>query len=107
MGAKSLMQMSKDALGRVAKAARASTALDDVERSSVLSFLDGTQNPFGDYSAQSGEIVVMLKAMKDEMDKDLNGAISTEETAKAGFDQLATAKKAEIAAASEAIESKT
>merc|ERR1719183_424950 len=45
--------------------------------------------------------------MKDEMDKDLNGAISTEETAKAGFDQLATAKKAEIAAAGEAIEAKT
>merc|ERR1719281_183458 len=25
--------------------------------------------PFGDYSAASGEIVGMLKAMKDEMDK--------------------------------------
>ena len=41
--------------GPCLQAARASTALDDVERSSVLSFLDGTQNPFGDYSAQSGE----------------------------------------------------
>jgi len=107
MGGKALMQMSKDSLSRVSKVARASTALDDVERSSVLSFLDGTQNPFGDYSAQSGEIVGMLKAMKDEMDKDLNGAIAAEETAASGFEQLAAAKKAEIAAASEAIESKT
>ena len=35
--------------------------------------LEGKQNPFGDYSSQSGEIVGMLKAMKDEMDKDLKG----------------------------------
>merc|ERR1719502_494484 len=41
------------------------------------------------------------------MDKDLNGAISAEEAAQAGFDQLATAKKAEISAAGEAIEAKT
>jgi len=107
MGKTGLMQMSKQALSSIAKAARVSTVLDDVERSSVLSFLDGTQNPFGDYSAQSGEIVGILKAMKDEMDKDLNGAIATEEKAAAGFEELASAKKAEIAAASEAIEAKT
>ena len=32
--------------------------------------------------------------MKDEMDKDLNGAISDEEKAAAGFEELAAAKKA-------------
>merc|ERR1719353_110036 len=41
------------------------------------------------------------------MDKDLNGAISDEEAAEAGFEELSTAKKQEIAAAGEAIESKT
>merc|ERR1719502_2008819 len=41
------------------------------------------------------------------MDKDLNGAIATEEKAQAGFEELSAAKKSEIAAASEAIESKT
>ena len=41
----------------------------DVEQA----LLEGKQNPFGDYSSQSGEIVGMLKAMKDEMDKDLKG----------------------------------
>merc|ERR550514_1754666 len=104
---KAFLQTSKTALVLITKVARASTVLDDVERSAVLSFLDGTQNPFGDYSAQSGEIVGMLKAMKDEMDKELNGAVAAEEAAAAGFEELSAAKKSEIAAASEAIESKT
>merc|ERR1719473_1380552 len=45
--------------------------------------------------------------MKDEMDKDLNGAIAAEESSAAGFAELESAKKGEIAAASEAIEAKT
>merc|ERR1719262_1996563 len=49
----------------------------------------------------------MLKAMLDEMDKDLKGAVSAEEQAATAFEELAGAKKSEIAAASEAIESKT
>merc|ERR1740138_1782157 len=65
------------------------------------------ENPFGDYSPASGEIMGILKAMKDEMDKDLNGAVAAEETAAAGFAELAAAKNAEISAASSAIESKT
>merc|ERR1719316_580776 len=72
-----------------------------------MGLLQGKQNPFGDYSAASGEIVGMLKAMKDEMDKDLNGAVGDEEAAAKAFEELAAAKKAEISAASEAIESKT
>merc|ERR1719313_2832152 len=49
----------------------------------------------------------MLKAMKDEMDKDLGGAVSAEEEAQKGFEELAAAKTSEIQANSEAIESKT
>merc|ERR1719473_1884500 len=45
--------------------------------------------------------------MKDEMDKDLNGAIAAEESSAAGFAELESAKKAEISAAGEAIEAKT
>merc|ERR1719183_74107 len=103
----SFMQMSTGRVARLTTIVQSSNEIDAEERSQVLALLQGKQNPFGDYSAQSGEIVGMLKAMKDEMDKDLNGAISAEDAAKAGFDQLATAKKAEIAAASEAIEAKT
>ena len=45
--------------------------------------------------------------MKDEMDKDLGGAVATEEEAVKAFGAMTDAKKSEIAAASEAIESKS
>merc|ERR1719224_427117 len=104
---KSFIQQNQESVARVVKVVKAATSVDEYEKSEVLGLLQGKQNPFGDYSAASGEIVGMLKAMKDEMDKDLNGAIGDEEAAAAGFEELAAAKKAEIAAASEAIESKT
>merc|ERR1719161_976147 len=103
---KSFLQ-SQAAAARVTKVVDASLSVDDYQRNLVLSFLSGKQNPFGDYSSSSGEIVGILKAMKDEMDKDLNGAISDEEKAAAGFEELAAAKKEEISAASSAIETKT
>merc|ERR1719482_2063437 len=94
-------------MARLTTLAQASTAIDTEERSELLALLQGKQNPFGDYSAQSGEIVGMLKAMKDEMDKDLGGIVSDEEAAQAGFEELAAAKKQAIEASSAAIESKT
>jgi len=78
---------------------------DDYETKEVLQFLQGKSAD--GYAPQSGEITGILKAMKDEMDKDLKGAISDEEKAAAGFAEVQAAKKSEIAAASEAIESKT
>merc|ERR1719241_6399 len=45
--------------------------------------------------------------MKDEMDKDLGGAIKDEEAAAKGFDAMKAAKTDEIEAASAAIEAKT
>jgi len=104
---KSFIQQNKDSVARVVKVVKAASSVDDYEKSEVLGLLQGKQNPFGDYSAASGEIVGMLKAMKDEMDKDLDGAIGDEETAAKGFEELAAAKNDEISAASEAIESKT
>merc|ERR1719271_1650492 len=104
---KSFIQQNQESVARVVKVVKAATSVDEYEKSEVLGLLQGKQNPFGDYSAASGEIVGMLKAMKDEMDKDLNGAVGDEETAAAGFEEPAAAKKAEISAASEAIESKT
>merc|ERR550514_2660187 len=100
--------MSKDRVTRVRTLVESSRDVDSEDtRSALLALLEGKQNPFGDYGAQSGEIVGMLKAMKDEMDGDLNGAVSAEEAAQAGFEEVAAAKKAGIAASSEAIESKT
>merc|ERR1719487_1322732 len=91
---------------RALSAVKKSQAVDDYEKNQVEAFLQG-KNPFGDYSAASGEIMGILKAMRDEMDKDLNGAVAAEDEAAAGFEELAAAKKSEIAAASSAIESKT
>merc|ERR1719224_108733 len=104
---KSFIQQNAKSVARLEKIVKAATSVDEYEKSEILGLLQGKQNPFGDYSAASGEIVGMLKAMKDEMDKDLNGAVGDEETAAKGFEELAAAKKDEIAAASEAIESKT
>merc|ERR1719201_2578262 len=85
---------------RLVKVARSSRALEDFEREEVLSMLQGK-------TQASGEILGMLKAMKDEMDGDLKGAISEEEAAATGYKELEAAKQAEISAASSAIEAKT
>merc|ERR1719224_298867 len=95
------------AVARLEKIVKAATSVDEYEKTEIMGLLQGKQNPFGDYSAASGEIVGVLKALKDEMDKDLNGAVGDEEAAAKGFEELAGAKKDEIAAAGEAIESKT
>merc|ERR1719214_352654 len=104
---KSFIQQNKDTVARVVKVVKVATSVDDYEKNEIMGLLQGKQNPFGDYSAASGEIVGMLKAMKDEMDKDLGGAVADEEAAAKGFEELAAAKNDEISAASEAIESKT
>jgi septal ring factor EnvC (AmiA/AmiB activator) len=55
---------------------------------------------------QSGEIVGILKTMKDEMSADLATAEQNEAAALANFEELSAAKKAEIDACSQAIEEK-
>merc|ERR1719390_171565 len=89
----SFLQGHSQRLTRVVQAAQ---TVDDYQREMILNLLQG-QNPFGDYSARSGEIVGILKAMKDEMDKDLGGAVSAEEEAVKAFEAMASAKKPEIA----------
>merc|ERR1719201_2732703 len=95
------------AAGRAVRAVKKATTVDDYEKDEEVAFLQGKQNPCGDYSAASGEIMGILKAMRDEMDKDPNGAVAAEDEAAAGFEELAAAKNSEISAASSAIESKT
>merc|ERR1719389_600282 len=101
------LQSKTSLMDRLHKILNTAQSLDAYQRSTVTSFLAGTQNPYGDYHSQSGEIVGILKTMKDEMDKALNGAVSDEEKGAAGFAELSAAKKEEISAASAAIESKT
>merc|ERR1719482_977155 len=101
------LQSKTSLMDRLHKILNTAQSLDAYQRSTVTSFLAGTQNPYGDYQGQSGEIVGILKAMKDEMDKALNGAVGDEENSAAGYTELSAAKKDEISAAGSAIEAKT
>merc|ERR1719456_1702458 len=61
----------------------------------------------GDYAPASGQIVGILKGMKDDMEAELKEAIATEDKAIAGFGELKASKEKEIEMATEAIETKT
>merc|ERR1719201_1867075 len=69
----------------------------------LSSFLSEGDN----YAPKSGEIVGILKTMKDEMEKDFAAATSEENDSIASFESLVASKKKEIEALTKAIESKT
>merc|ERR1719160_1933207 len=77
--------------------------MDSMDRKNVLSFLEQS----GDYVPQSGQIVGILKAMKDDMEAELKEAVADEEKAVAGFADLKASKEKEVEMATEAIETKT
>jgi len=76
--------------------------VDANDRRNVIAFLDQS----GDYVPQSGQIVGILKQMKDEMDGDLKQTKSEEDQAKASFQELTASKEDEVKLASRAIETK-
>jgi len=76
--------------------------MDSTERDMIMSFLDASNG----YAPQSGEIVGMLKQIKDGMEKDLEAITTAEEEAKKNAAALEAAKKKEVAAHTEAIEAK-
>jgi chromosome segregation ATPase len=73
------------------------------DREILASFLSEGDN----YAPKSGEILGILKQMKDEMVKDFEEATTAEEAAIADFESLVAAKKKEIDALTKEIESKT
>merc|ERR1719217_1912422 len=74
-----------------------------MDRKNALAFLEQS----GDYVPQSGQIVGILKGMKDDMEANLKEAVADEEKAVAGFAELKASKEKEIEMATEAIETKT
>merc|ERR1719313_623205 len=76
--------------------------LDEFQRESVMDLLQGKET-----AQSSGEITGMLKAMLEEMEGDLATAKKDDATAVIGFEELSSAKSAEISSATSAIESKT
>merc|ERR550514_392814 len=79
--------------------------MSNADRDMLSSFLMGGARQ--GYAPASGEIVGMLKQMKDTMEKDLAEVIAQEDKAKSDFESLVGAKEKEIASATKAIEEKT
>mmetsp|Transcript_58313 Transcript_58313/g.136336 ORF Transcript_58313/g.136336 Transcript_58313/m.136336 type:complete len:728 (+) Transcript_58313:67-2250(+) len=79
--------------------------IESTEKDMIMSFLEGSASD--SYAPQSGEILGILKQIKDGMEKDLADITSAEEEAKKNAAALAEAKEKEIAAHTEAIEVKT
>merc|ERR1719421_897729 len=73
------------------------------DRDLLASFLSEGSN----YAPKSGEILGILKELKDEMEKDFADATAAETKAIADFESLVAAKKKEIEALTAALESKT
>ena len=68
-----------------------SNRVSDEERSTLLSFLSSVDRH--GYAPQSGEIIGILKQLKDEMSADLADARKTEEERKANHAALVAAKR--------------
>merc|ERR1719335_1279268 len=81
-----------------------STDIGPNQRDLLTSFL--TENADTGYAPQSGEIVGILKQMKDTMEKEMQEAVDAEEAAKKIYEELMAAKTKEIEALTKAIEEK-
>merc|ERR1719409_1880278 len=88
---------------RLKKIIGSSSHIDDSDRRNVMNFLEEN----GDYAPASGQIVGILKGMKDDMEAELKESIAAEEKPGAGFADLKASKEKEIEMATEAIETKT
>jgi len=84
-----------------------SAAITDFDKKQVLAFLsEGDSSASAEYAPSSGEVLGILKQMKDDMAKSLADTESSEQVAAAGYADLKAAKDSEIELAAEAIEAK-
>jgi len=77
--------------------------MQDLDRQDILAFLSGTQS---DFMPQSGEIVGILKNLREDMAKALAASEKAEAAAAAEHEDLLTAKKEEVELSTQAIETK-
>jgi len=80
--------------------------ITDMDRDALTAFLDGTSVGTEGYVPKSGQIVGILKQMKDDFDKDYEALVTAENEAQKIFDELIAAKTKEVEAHSAAIEKK-
>jgi uncharacterized protein YlxW (UPF0749 family) len=101
MGGASFVQLP--VASQIRKLVEASPNMDEMDKKSVVSFLEQS----GDYVPASGQIVGILKAMEDDMKKSLEDTKAEEAKAVTGYGELKASKESEVELASEAIETKT
>jgi septal ring factor EnvC (AmiA/AmiB activator) len=100
MGGAALMEFVGDAaFKQIKRAIRSSQRVTGGNRESISSFLQGE-------APGSGEILGMLKSMKDELSRDIAQLEKDEASAVAGFSDMKASKEKEIEFADESIESK-
>lgn len=79
--------------------------MNSADRDLLSGFLE--EDTQASYAPKSGEILGILKQMKDEMEKDLAAATGDEEAAAKDFESLLAAKKKESASLTKQIEEKS
>jgi septal ring factor EnvC (AmiA/AmiB activator) len=99
MGGAALMQMpgQEQKMEKLRRFVEVTRLLGNDERSNVLAFLDqGSDEESGDKTQASGEILGILKNMKDEMEKDLGEMQAQDKKDHESFNELKAAKLEEI-----------
>merc|ERR1719399_1935053 len=81
--------------------------LTEFDRDALTAYLQGTTAGSEGYVPKSGQIVGILKTMKDDFDKDLAAIEEQEKNAVAVYDELMSAKTKEVEAHTASIERKT
>jgi uncharacterized protein YoxC len=102
MAGGSLLQfVGKKSMRQLRRAVQNSQSVTTDDREDIQAFLQGQAGGPG-----SGEILGMLKAMKDELSRDIATLTKNEEAAVKGFGDMSASKEKEIEFADESIESK-
>jgi len=108
---KAIDAIAKGMAGSFLQSGFASTLKRVLDRPSLGRYQRGVLTEFlsasTGYAPASGEIVGILKQLKEDMEGELDDATKEENAAIAEFNGLVAAKEKEIAAATEAIEAKT
>jgi len=103
MSGAALLQMPK--CHKLKQLVSASTTVDAMDQRDLLAFLEGGSSS-DEYSPGAGQILGILKQMKDEFEANLKEAVESEDSALAGFAELKASKEKEIEVATESIETK-
>merc|ERR1719420_1660408 len=102
MGGAAFLQFAGAHVAReIKKALQGTQTITGSDKDRIQAFLQG-----GESAPGSGEILGMLKAMKDELSRDIASLTKNEEAAVAGFASMKASKEKEIEFADESIESK-